>query len=356
MTLDLESILVDVEKTAGIATGGGRISGALRAAYKGMGGFVQGMRSTADDHRAMGAMKRMIANPNISPSAAKTVTEAMAQAPAHAGTQGVFRRMADEVRGGAQAAQKAWHSSRLQSDAELLQNVAPSVAAKFQGGAQAAANAAVNAAPEAAKAAPGLMQRHGGKALGLGGLGLGAYAAYRGSNQAAEQDTRATDYINNARHDATTPMPSMTVTASYEAYEKHANNGAAPNKNNFGAVASKKVFEGMGNALASKFINEPVDALHKHLKKTYVEAPKWENNFHESVKSDPELNEAYQRNPEKMRLVFESVKRYSPSLAKDRMGTQSVLRHALVTDFNMDWNTMKAIAEIEKLHAEGKRK
>ena len=105
MTLDLESILVDVEKTAGIATDGSRISGALRAAYKGMGGFVQGMRSTADDHRAMGAMKRMIANPNISPSAAKTVTEAMAQAPAHAGTQGVFRRMADEVRGGAQAAQ-----------------------------------------------------------------------------------------------------------------------------------------------------------------------------------------------------------------------------------------------------------
>jgi len=360
MTLDLDSILEDVEKTAGIATDGSRVSGALRAAYKGFGGFVQGMRNTADDHRAMGAMKRMVANPSISPNAAKTVSEAMAQAPAHAGTQGVFRRMADEVRGGAQAAQKAWHSSRLQSDAELLQNVAPNVAAKFQDGARAAANVAADAgaaaAPAAAKAAPGLLRRHAGKALGLGGLGLGGYAAYRGSNQAAEQDTRATDYINNARHDAATPMPSMTVTASYDDYEKRANNGAAPNKNNFGAVASKKVFEGMGNALASKFINEPVDALHKHLKKTYVEAPKWENNFHESVKSDPELNEAYQRNPEKMRLVFESVKRYSPSLAKDRMGTQSVLRHALVTDFNMDWNTMKAIAEIEKLHAEGKRK
>jgi len=370
MSMDLESIVAEIEKEAALATNGSRVAGGIRAAYKGLGGFVQGMRNVADDHRAMGAMRRMASNPHATPEAAKAVAEAMAKAPAHAGTQGVFRRMSDELRGGVQQAQKAWHESRLKSDSQLLQDLghgpvvdaarkagAPVASAAAQAaGAAPVAQAAQAAAAPAAQAAPGFLRQHGGKMLGLGALGLGGYAAYRGSNQAAEQDTRATDYINNARHDASTPMPSMTVTASYDAYEKQAAKGGAAPGPSFGAVASKKVFEGMGNAIASKLVSEPVDALHKHIKKTYMDTPKWENNFQASIKADPELSEAYQKHPEKMRLVFESVKRYSPSLAKDRMGTQSILRHALVTDFNMDWNTMKAIAEIEKLHAEGKRK
>lgn len=359
MSIDLHSIMDSVEKRADLSTDWSRLSGGLRAAYDAAGGFVGGMRGTADKHREMAALQRLATNPSTPDNVRAAVTERIAGSPGASAPGGLFRRMAEELRGGVDAARSAWHGSSMHSDLDQLSKLNTPLTQQVLAGPNAQAAAAVGqrahppqwALDLAPKKAPGMLRRAAPYAIGLGALGLGGYAAWRGSQAGAEQDTRATDYINNARHDAATPLPDMTVQASYDDYEKSA---AFGDKNSIGSVASKKVFEGIGGALATKFVSDPVDALHKQLKKTIVDQPKWDANFHAAVQGDPELRDAYEKDPEKLKLVFESVKRYGPSMAKDQLGTRSVLRHALVTDGHMDWNTMKAIAEIEKFHAEAK--
>jgi len=349
---ELERILEEVEKTAGFSDDFSMLPNALRAAGSGAQQFVQGMRNTADDHRAAQALHNIINNPQAPAAVVDAAKARLSAMPAHSNTRGLFRRMADEIRNGAAAAQKGWHDTQLQANiaqADRLRPVPPVPPAQSM--------ASVASRATGAPKSPGFLASHGGKLLGLGALGLGAYSAYRASRNGAEQDTRATDYINNARHDATTPMPSMTVTASFDAYQKEVLAAVQIRsiRPGLGNTASKKVYESIGNVLATKLIADPVDALHKKLKKTYMDEPAWDKNFHEAVNSNPDLQEAYEKNPEKVEQVFNSIKRFGPTLAKDRLGTAQLLSHAMTADFGMDWNTLKAIAEIEKLHTESKR-
>lgn len=305
------------------------------------GGFVQGMRNVANDYRAARGLRGLINNPQASPAAVAAAKAQLKTMAPHSAPSGLFQRMSNELRGGATSARDAWHKSRL--DAQM-QHLNPEVAKTLK-----AAPAAQAAAANPAQGQT-FLQRHGGKLFAAGALGLGGLAAWRGSDAAAEQDTRAYDYMNNARHNMATPYPSMTVTAA----EKTA--GPTPPPRTFSDSARDKIFEGAGNALAGKLVSEPIDALQKLLKKRFVDQPKWDANFHNAVQNDPELRDAYAKNPDQFHTVFDSVKQYSPSLAKNVLGTRSVLRHAMMTDYQMDWNTMKAIAEIEKLHAESKRR
>lgn len=364
MSLDLEAILQDVEKNAGIADDFARAPGGIRAAWRGAKGFVGGMRNVADEHNAANVLRRVAANPHADAGAVAQAQELLKNAPAHTQRRGLFSRMSAEIRGGAANARDAWYKSKLQSDAETLKNLRPNVAeATFAPPSVAQTQSAGTrhqtvpnpwtAAP-APVAQPSFMQRHGGKMLGAGALGMGGYAAYRASQQAAEQDTRATDYMNNAMHNPATPMPSMTVMASYDAYGKEVTSSiGGPD------LMGKKFFEGVGGGvgseLASKAVAEPLGALQRMAKRHLLDEPKWKQNFQQAVDSDPELQEAYKKHPEKMQQVFNSVKRFGPSIAKDPLGTQSILRHAMTADHNLDWSTLKAIAEIEKFHNEAKR-
>lgn len=365
MSVDLEAILEEVEKNAGLSEDFARIPGGIRAAWRGAKGFVGGMRNVADEHRAVGALRRVAANPHAAPEAVAQAQELMKNAPVHTQNNGLFSRMAAEVRGGAAQARDAWHKSKLESDAETLKNLRPNVAeatfAPPSAAATQSAGTARQAVPNPWTDAPAqapqqsFLQRHGGKMLGAGALGMGGYAAYRASQQAAEQDTRATDYMANALHNPATPMPSMTVMASYEAYGKEVTGAVGSG----GELMGKKFFEGVGGGvgseLASKAVAEPLGALQRMAKRHLMDEPKWKQNFQQAVDSDPELQEAYKKHPEKMQQVFNSVKRFGPSIAKDPLGTQSILRHAMTADHNLDWSTLKAIAEIEKFHNEAKR-
>ena len=188
----------------------------------------------------------------------------------------------------------------------------------------------------------------------VGGAGAAAlgYSGYQGMRNSAEQDTRAQDYMANMRHDLTSPVPSMTVTASYEKFasEKLAN-GPQIFSNTQTAMAKS-----VGDTLSNKLIADPIDALHATLKKRYFDEPKWQNNFNTVIQDDPALAKAHKENPAMFTDAFSSVKRFSPTLAKDRLATRNLLRHVLMSGGELDYSTMKMLAETEKFHNESKRR
>jgi hypothetical protein len=183
-------------------------------------------------------------------------------------------------------------------------------------------------------------------------LGAGGYAAYRGAQNAAEQDTRMQDYMANMRHDLNSPLPSMTVTASYEKFA--AEKLAAPDA--MYMTVPSAMAKSLGDTLSQKLVADPIDALHSKLRKKMVDEPAWENNFNAAVASDPMLSRIHTENPDMLRNAFASVKRFSPSLAKDLLATRNLMRHVAMSGGEMDHATMKLLAETEKFHNESRRR
>lgn len=193
------------------------------------------------------------------------------------------------------------------------------------------------------------------KALGTAALGAGGYALYNGLRDADEQRARAQDYYNSAQHNLMAPISSMTVTASYEKFaeEKSSENWFAPVLlGNAQAAVAKSLADTVGQRL----VGDPLSALGDTIKKRYLDEPKWQKNFDDVVASDPHLQQMHQQNPSVLPSAFETIKRFSPTLAKDRLATRSLLRHVAMSGGEMDFGTMKMLAETEKFHNESKRK
>lgn len=196
-------------------------------------------------------------------------------------------------------------------------------------------------------------------AVGAGaGTALVGTAVYRGLRGASEQTARAQDYMNNAQHHLDTALPSMTVTASYEKFAAEKLSANAPanvaRPEYFGSAQSAMA-RSLGDVLANKFVAGPIDALQETINKKLYDEPKWKKNFHNTVQSDPMLRDLHTQNPETLHNAFETIKRFSPSLAKDRLATRSLLRHVAMSGGEMDFGTMKMLAETEKFHRESKR-
>lgn len=190
------------------------------------------------------------------------------------------------------------------------------------------------------------------------GAALIGYAGYRGLKPAAEQTARAQDYMNNAPHDLNTALPSMTVKASYEKFaaEKLGTTGSTPmGRPEYFATTRAAVAKSLGDVLANKLVADPLDALHQTLTKKLYNEPEWKKNFEHTVQSDPMLRDIHQQNPETLYNAFQTIKRFSPTLAKDRLATRSLLRHVAMSGGEMDFGTMKMLAETEKFHNESKR-
>lgn len=190
----------------------------------------------------------------------------------------------------------------------------------------------------------------GGAALAAGGYGL-----HRSFEDAGEQRARAQDYYNNTKNNLTAPVPSMTVTASYDEFarEKGASNWFAPVMLSSTQAA---VAKSLADTIGQRLVGDPLSAVGTSIKTKYFEEPKWKKNFEEVVASDPQLSRLHQQEPEVLPLAFETIKRFSPTLAKDRLATRSLLRHVAMSGGEMDFGTMKMLAETEKFHNEGRRK
>lgn len=272
---------------------------------------------------------------------------------------GVFRELYHQARGGVSGAGQAAVDSDVSRAAMRLHGAGVAVPQHLRPASpppmrQAAAPQAAAAPAAPAANAPGFFRRNApAYAAGLGTAALGA-AAYRGYPYAAEQGARGVDYMNSTHHDITAPFPSMTVTASYAKFAS-AKLGSPQDPvllGSAGAAAARSV----ADTLSQKLIADPIDSIHATIKKRYYDGPEWDKNFHSVVGGDPMLQQLHKDNPTVLPQAFDTIKRFSPSLAKDPLATRSLLRHVTMSGGEMDFATMKMLAETEKYHNESKRR
>lgn len=343
MSNHLEDILAEMEKNARTWELPGPNWQDIGA---GIGGFFQGSRDANAHHEAGAAFARL--KPHLSEEEAARMHAALhptAQNMA-AGNLGLGDRIAGEFRSGRQAAKQRVTDREVTRNMNTLAQHAPAAAAARQpprSAAQSVGHAVGRAVPYA---------------LGAAALGAGGYAAYRGIQNASEQNARNNDYMANARHDLTSAMPSMTVTASYEKFaeEKRADPVRPSGSTLYLGSGQAAIAKSLTDTLGSKLIADPIDAIHAKIKRRYYDEPEWNRNFNEVVQGDPMLARAHSENPNMLTDAFSSVKRFSPSLAKDRLATRNLLKHVVMSGGEMDHSVMKMLAETEKALTQSKQR
>lgn len=103
-----------------------------------------------------------------------------------------------------------------------------------------------------------------------------------------------------------------------------------------------------GKALANKFVTDPIDGIHRILKKKIVEDPKAMSTFYGVIESDPELQRHYSENPDQVHDTFKALRRFGPSMAASPAVVRSFLRQSMMAGGNMDFATIRMLAETEK--------
>lgn len=194
----------------------------------------------------------------------------------------------------------------------------------------------------------GFMRNYALPAAGVAGIaGLG-YSAYRANQAANEQSARIQDHITNSAHNMSNPLPPMTVTASYDEFceEKVANVYAPVYPSMQNALSTS-----ISQQLASKFVGEPIDEVHKVLKKKLYDEPKQQAAYDHAVASDELLQEAHRTNPKALQETFSTLKTFAPSMAKNPQAAKSFLRQATMSGMQgsgPDFATIRLLAETEK--------
>jgi hypothetical protein len=183
------------------------------------------------------------------------------------------------------------------------------------------------------------------KVLSLAGLGALGYSGVKGMQQAGEQSNRAQDLINARKEDLAAPLPSFTVTASYDEFA--ARKIAAFQPSSVPGYASNQASFVLANTLANKLVGEPIEAAHSLIKKKFYEEPKQRQAFQHAIK-DPDIAQAMLRNPEHIHGAFKTLKQFGPSLASDPNVVRSFLRQAMMAGGQLDYATIRSLAETEK--------
>lgn len=168
------------------------------------------------------------------------------------------------------------------------------------------------------------------------------------------------DYYANATHQMPQPVPGMGVYASYDEFanEKiasltkvadgppHRLDTLTPTHNAFAGA--------FGNALATKFVSDPIDGIHRILKKKIVDDPKAHATFHGVIQGDPDLQKHYEQNPGQVDETFKALRKFGPSMATSPAVVRSFLRQSMMTGGNMDFATIRMLAETEKFIQNGR--
>lgn len=253
------------------------------------------------------------------------------------------------------------------------------------------------------------------KAKLLGGalLGAGLYSAYKGMQNAGVQHQMSNQYLANRAENINTPYPDFyskmgnfidpqqteQINKALGALQEHlqvkkqmmdlrnvgmhpltvlglVGGGAAlghlatkkqdPMDNyyqkfseaklantNFYGTIQKSMTDAVSQELAKRLIGEPIDKVHGLLKKKLMDTPEYDKVYASTIQGDEQLSSA---NPHVLKNSFNTLKRFAPSLAKDPTTTKSFLTQAMMTNGNIDYATIRALAETEKFIQNSKGK
>jgi hypothetical protein len=92
----------------------------------------------------------------------------------------------------------------------------------------------------------------------------------------------------------------------------------------------------MGTPVGERLIGKPIDLIAGAAKSKLYDEPRQRKNFEAVIKADPMLAQHHGQNPQMMREAFETIRRFSPTLAQDPMATRSLLKHVAMSSGEMD--------------------
>jgi len=197
--------------------------------------------------------------------------------------------------------------------------------------------------------------------VAIGGTVLAGTAAYRAGQNASEQEARMRDLNSARQHQLYSAPPSMTVLASYDEFAKTAmprpmgpliqqSSGGVPNQ------MDRALRDAVAREMAQSMVSQPINALGDLVQKKLYDEPKYRATYEKAIASDPMLAQYAQEKPDALRAVHKSLTRFAPSVAKDPAATRSFLRSSMMAGGELDFATIRLLAETEKFvqNAKGK--
>ena len=180
-------------------------------------------------------------------------------------------------------------------------------------------------------------------AVKLLGAAAAVPAVYHGLQDASEQTTRMQDLYNNRRQQLDAPMVLLQVKAA-------ATNPAPMSGQPRGLYSSALLNSqsALANAVARSLVERPLNAAGTLLTKKLYTAPKHQKAFEHATTTDDLVSKAYKENPEHIHGAWSTMRRFGPSLAEDPSAVKSFLRQAAMSNGQIDYATIRMLAETEK--------
>lgn len=185
-------------------------------------------------------------------------------------------------------------------------------------------------------------------------------AAVRGAQHAGPHYDQVRGQIEAMKQDASTPVQKFAAawqervrqeTGRYERFaarklgEKTA--GLGPGQS-FGASMLGSFGEALTKSIAQHLFAAPLNKAFEIIdKKLYLE-PKQKNVLQAAIQSDPVLARAMQETPEIVTSAYKTLKQFAPSMTVDPNSVKNFLRQAVVMGGQIDFATIKLLAEAEK--------
>lgn len=184
-------------------------------------------------------------------------------------------------------------------------------------------------------------------------LGTG-YALHRAGKVQNEQEARMTDISNSRQHDMTATLPSMAVKNAHDEFCQR--KLASANSPHFGgptySPVSPRVYDAGTNELARVLadvgVKQPLNSLIGIVKKKLYTEPKQRRVFDEVIKSDPDLERTLKEQPHIINDTYDTLKFVGPNLSTNRNAVRNFLRNGVAVGGNIDYSTIKTLAETEK--------
>ncbi len=185
------------------------------------------------------------------------------------------------------------------------------------------------------------------------GIGLPAVATVRGALDANKYTHQVANQMELMKEDPSLPIAKFSSKLANERFEKFANERfKLPSSTTLGGNVGQSLLHMFGSSatdvLAKKLIENPLNKAFDILKaKLYIE-PKQQNVLKQVIQTDPTLAQAMEKTPDMVIGAYKTLKQFAPSLTTDANSLKNFLKQAIIMNGQIDFNTIKLLAETEK--------
>lgn len=162
------------------------------------------------------------------------------------------------------------------------------------------------------------------------------------------------DITNARQHDMAATLPLMTVKNAHDEFyrRKLAAAGPAGFRSLDYSPVSPRVYDSgtteLARVLADVGVKQPLNSLVSLIKTKLYTEPKQRRVFDEVIKSDPDLERTLRERPHVINDTYDTLKFVGPNLSTNRNAVRNFLRNGMMVDGNIDYSTIKTLAETEK--------